>query len=117
MELPAALGDLSEVSVEQLVSTGGADLPARIVSAYTALADDAASAEESAALRAEGLASAARVTSEVEDAFALATSRIYSLTALVLVLAAALSLRIPELPLRTTHDRAAVLAPPALEGP
>ena len=117
MELPAALGDLSEASVEQLVSTGGADLPARIVSAYTALADDAASAEESAALRAEGLASAARVTSEVEDAFALATSRIYSLTALVLVLAAALSLRIPELPLRTTHDRAAVLAPPALEGP
>jgi len=117
MELPAALGDRSEASVEQLVSTGGADLPARIVSAYAALADDAASAEESAALRAEGLASAARVTSEVEEAFALATSRIYSLTALVLVLAAALSLRIPELPLRTTHDRAAVLAPPALEGP
>ena len=117
MELPAALGDRSEASVEQLVSTGGADLPARIVSAYAALADDAASAEESAALRAEGLASAARVTSEVEEAFALATSRIYSLTALVLVLAAALSLRIPELPLRTTHDRATVLAPPALEGP
>jgi hypothetical protein len=92
--------------VEQLVSTGGADLPERIVSAYGALAESAASAEESAALRAEGLASAARITDEVEEAFALATSRIYWLTALVLMLAAALSLTIPELPLRTTHDRA-----------
>jgi EmrB/QacA subfamily drug resistance transporter len=117
LELPPALTDLPEASVEQLVSTGGADLPERIVSAYGALAESAASAEESAALRAEGLASAARITDEVEEAFALATSRIYWLTALVLMLAAALSLTIPELPLRTTHDRAAVLVPPALEGP
>ena len=48
------------------------------------------------------------LTLGASGAFTLAKSRIYSLAALVLLLAAGLSLRIPELPLRTTHDRAAV---------
>ena len=117
MELPAALSAGEDVSVEQLVSTGAADLPERVASAYDSLADRAASPEQSAALRAEGLAAAARLGEEVEAAFTLATTRIYLLTAVVLVIAAGLALRIPELPLRTTHDRVAVRVPPALEGP
>jgi MFS family permease len=117
IEVPDALQASAETSLEQLVSTGGADLPERVASAYAALAQRATTPEESAGLRAEGAAAAARVADEVEGAFTLATTRIYSLTAVLLVLAAALSLRIPEVPLRTTHDRAAVRIPPALEGP
>jgi EmrB/QacA subfamily drug resistance transporter len=117
MEVPAALVGGPDASVEQLVSTGGAGLPARVEAAFAALADAAPTPEASAALRADGLASARRMESEIRAAFTLATRRIYSLTALVMVLAALLSLGIPELPLRTTHDRAAVLVPPVLEGP
>ena len=117
MELPEELSEGAGTSVEQLVSTGAADLPERVVSGYDALAERAASAEEAEALRAEGLAAGARIAAEVEGAFTLATTRIYLVTAIVLVLAAVLSLRIPELPLRTTHDRAVVRVPPALEGP
>ena len=117
MELPEALGEAGDTSVEQLVSTGAADLPERIASAYEALAARAASPVQADALRAEGVAYATRIAEEVEGAFTLATTRIYMFTSIVLVLAAALSLRIPELPLRTTHDRAAVRVPPALEGP
>jgi EmrB/QacA subfamily drug resistance transporter len=117
MELPEALAAGEDVSVEQLVSTGAANLPERVLSAYEALAERSASPERSAELRAEGLASAARIAEDVERAFTLATTRIYLLTSVLLALAAALSLRIPELPLRTTHDRVAVRVPPALEGP
>jgi hypothetical protein len=117
LELPEELTSRPGASVEQLVSTGGADLPERVASAYAALADEAATPAEASALRAEGLASAARISDEVERAFTLATTRIYTLTAVVLALAAILALRIPELPLRTTHDRVAVRVPPALEGP
>ena len=42
----------------------------------------------------------------VRSAFAQATSRIYWLTVAIVILATALSARVPELPLRTTHDRA-----------
>ena len=117
MELPAALTGHPDESVEQLVSTGGSGLPDRIVSAYAALASEASTAEESAALREEGRASAERISREVEGAFARATGRIYALTAVLLILAAGLALRIPELPLRTTHDRVQVRVPPALAGP
>ena len=117
MELPSALAARPEVSLDQLVSTGGADLPDRIAEAYQALADRAATPGESELLRAEGTAAAARLEEEVEAAFVLATSRIYWLTALILALSLGIALSIPELPLRTTHDRAAVLVPPALEGP
>ena len=117
LELPEILSSAPGASVEQLVSTGAADLPDRIGSAYDDLADEAATPAEAAALRAEGTASATRIANEVEHAFTLATRRIYALTAVVLALGAALSLLIPELPLRTTHDRAAIRVPPALEGP
>ncbi len=117
LELPEALRGRPDTSVEQLVSTGGADLAARIAAAYETLAGEAQGAAEASALRAEGDAAAARVGTEVASAFVTATTRIYALTALILVLAAALALRIPEIPLRTTHDRAGVLVPPALEGP
>jgi MFS family permease len=117
MQLPDALRERSETSVEQLVSTGGADLPAAVASAYASLAAGAATQGQAEALRAEGLAAAERIRNEIRDAFTLATRRIYGFTALILAIATALALRIPELPLRTTHDRAMVLTPPALEGP
>jgi EmrB/QacA subfamily drug resistance transporter len=117
LELPATLGGSPESSAEQLVSTGGAGLPERIVASYAARAAVATTAGEAESLREEGLVVAERIGSQVESAFVLATRRIYWFTAFILALAAAASLGIPELPLRTTHDRADVLVPPALEGP
>jgi MFS family permease len=117
LELPTVLSGGDDSSVEQLVATGAADVPERIAAAYAALAEAAPTPEAAEELRAEGLDAAGRVADQVQAAFTLATSRIYRLTAMILVLAAALSLRIPEIPLRTTHDRAAVIVPPALEGP
>ncbi|HET9949512.1 MAG TPA: MDR family MFS transporter [Longimicrobiales bacterium] len=108
MELPDVLGEGPAVSIEQLVSTGGAELPARVEAAYARLAEDADTEARAEALRLEGARAAERLASEVRAAFTSATSRIYALTALVTLVAAVLSLRIPELPLRTTHDRLVV---------
>ena len=110
MELPPALLQSPDSSAEQFVSTGGAGLPDEIRSLYEELARDATTAEEAAELRREGESAAVSVASEVRAAFALATARIYWLTAVMMLLASALSLRIPELPLRTTHDRAEAAA-------
>ena len=106
MELPPALLRSPDSSAEQFVSTGGAGLPDQIRSMYEGLARDATTVEEATELRQEGASVAASVASEVRTAFALATTRIYWLTTAVMLLASVLSLRIPELPLRTTHDRA-----------
>jgi hypothetical protein len=92
---------------EEMVSTGGAELPERVRAAYDSRARSAATPADSVALSAQGAAAATRVQRQVREAFALATRRIYGLTALLMVAAAILSLRIPDLPLRTTHDRAA----------
>jgi len=106
MELPPALLERLDTSTEQLVSSGGANLPVRILAIYDGLADGAASPEEAGRLRAEGQARADAVSTDIEVAFARATSRIYWLTAVILAFGVLACLRIPELPLRTTHDRA-----------
>jgi EmrB/QacA subfamily drug resistance transporter len=104
IELPAGVVD-GGGSLEELVSTGGAQLPERIRSEYAAAAQRAGTESEAARIAGEGERVALEAGRSVRDAFALATSRIYRLTAAIMVLAFALSLRIPELPLRTTHDR------------
>ena len=90
------------------MSTGGADLPAQIEALYDEMAATAAAAGEAEALRAEGAGSAERVAREVREAFTLATGRH--------LLAhggaggrgpSSSRCAFPELPLRTTHDRAA----------
>jgi EmrB/QacA subfamily drug resistance transporter len=91
-------------TVEELVSTGGSDLPDRIRAAFAQRAAQAGGAAAEAIL-AEGERNAAEAAIGVRRAFAEATSRIYWLTALLMAIAVALALRIPELPLRTTHDR------------
>ena len=91
-------------SVEELVSTGGSDLPDRIREAFAARAADRSGAE-AAALLAEGEVAAERTASLVKQAFVDATRRIYWLTAGIMALATVLAARVPELPLRTTHDR------------
>ena len=105
IEMPATWAGDSDTPLEELVSTGGADLPDRISLLYLGLAEDAANPAAATALVAEGAAVTDRIMSEVREAFSLATSRIYWLTALIMLVAALLTLRIPELPLRTTHDR------------
>ena len=108
MELPAVWRARSGITLEELVSTGGADLPDRIRSVYAELASERVSAEEAEEVIAQGTLVSERVATQVREAFSLATSRIYWLTALLILVATALVLRIPEVPLRTTHDRAAL---------
>jgi EmrB/QacA subfamily drug resistance transporter len=106
MDLPPVLLEAPDASVEQFVSTGGAELPDRIRAAYAASAVAATTEPEAATLREEGEREGDRIAAEVRAAFSEATSRIYWLTALIMLVASALSLRIPELALRTTHDGA-----------
>jgi EmrB/QacA subfamily drug resistance transporter len=105
VDLPAELTAGSGATAEQFVSTGGQELPDRIREAFDHAAREAPSEERARALRAEGEQVATRVAGEVRRAFSVATSRIYWLTSFIMVFAAVLSLRIPEVPLRTTHDR------------
>ncbi|MDA0313666.1 MAG: MDR family MFS transporter, partial [Gemmatimonadetes bacterium] len=95
-----------EVVAQEYVATGGAELPGGIRTSF----DDRAAREgdpvQAGLLRAEGARVSERVEGEVRDAFVRATRRIYSLTALLIAVAGMLAMRIPEIPLRTTHDRA-----------
>lgn len=88
------------------MSTDGAELPERIRAAFEMSAAAAGTPAEAEAIRVEGARVAEETGAAVRSAFAQATSRIYWLTALILVVATALAMRVPELPLRTTHDRA-----------
>jgi EmrB/QacA subfamily drug resistance transporter len=115
IELPAELTAAPETSIEQLVATGGAGLPDRIGSLYAARAAGAATSAEAEAIRVQGTEVARRVSDDVRAAFALATNRIYWLTALIVMLGAGLTLRIPEVPLRTTHDRASIAPRPTID--
>lgn len=105
LELPVEMTEAPGASAEAFVSTGGAGLPDRIREAFEVSAASAATQAEAAQIRAEGEQVASETGAAIRNAFAEATSRIYWLTAVLLVVATTLSLRIPELPLRTTHDR------------
>ncbi len=105
IELPPEVLAAPDASVEELVASGGSDLPDRIRDVYAERAASTSGSEADALVR-EGERTATRVTGRVRAAFAEATRRIYVLTTILVVLAIAFSLRMPELPLRTTHDRA-----------
>ncbi|MDZ7778877.1 MAG: MDR family MFS transporter [Gemmatimonadota bacterium] len=108
LEIPPAVLDALPHETEQLVSTGGASLPETIRERYRGLAAEATSPERAGELRAEGQALAERVSGAVVTAFERATRRIYWLTSAIILVATLLTLRIPELRLRTTHDRDAL---------
>jgi MFS family permease len=105
IELPPQVTSLPGTSAVEFVSTGGAGLSESVRQAFEVAAERASSPEDGAALRAEGNRRATEISSAVRDAFAAATRRIYWLTALFMVAGTTLCLRLPELPLRTTHDR------------
>jgi hypothetical protein len=117
LDLPEDWLARSGVSPEELVATGGADLPARIGSVYEQFAAEASSREEAQAVLAQGALLSDRIGTQIREAFWMATTRIYWLTSLLVALATALVLRIPELPLRTTHDRASMQPRPPHGGP
>lgn len=95
------------------------DLPARVGEELRALAAsgatpaDASRREKAAARIAEQVAqagdeAAAGVREEVRQAFARAAQRIYVVAFMAMAAALVLALRVPELPLRQTHDRVVV---------
>jgi len=108
LDLPSDLLQGEGVTAEELVSNGGQRLPERIRESYAAAAERAGSPSAARDLQAEGDALAAAVAGHVTEAFSAATTRIYRLTAALIALATLLTLRIPELALRTTHDREVV---------
>jgi MFS family permease len=118
LDLPASVAEAPEAAPERLASTGGGELPDLIRVAYEtrAISTEAAVAGGSAAeiseaaaeasrLRAEGHTEAERVTLGVRVAFTRATTRVYLLTVLLVVMAWLLTWRLPERPLRKTHDQ------------
>ena len=94
------------VSAQAYVSRGGAGLPEAILAAFEERAGEADSPDGAVALRAEGRAVARESTDRVRLAFTRASHRIYWLTAFLALMAGVLAARIPEIPLRRTHDRA-----------
>lgn len=109
LELPARVEARPGTSTEELVSTGGADLPQRIRAVFEEEAAEASSPAEAAELRREGERAAEATAQVVRTAFTSATTRIYWLASGLVLVAVLFAARIPELPLRTTHD--AVEAP------
>lgn len=106
IELPPGLADAPRSSAERFVSTGGAGLSDRIRQAYEDAADAAEDPADARALRARGERAAFATASDVREAFTRAITRIYWLASALVVAAIVVSARIPELALRTTHDRA-----------
>lgn len=80
--------------------------PGALESGSKQAADDAE--RLAASVRAAGSASATQARDGVRQAFARATRRIYALAFSLMAVALALALRVPELPLRRTHDRVVV---------
>ncbi|MBT4185703.1 MAG: hypothetical protein HOE14_00660, partial [Gemmatimonadales bacterium] len=77
-----------------------------VIASFEIRAASATTAVAATAIRDEGISVVARLEVAVRDAFTRATNRIYGFTALLILAALLFSLRIPEVPLRTTHDRA-----------
>ena len=103
-EIPELAG--SGIVIEEFVSTGGAGLRDEVIASFEIRAASATTAVAATAIRDEGISVVARLEVAVRDAFTRATNRIYGFTALLILAALLFSLRIPEVPLRTTHDRA-----------
>ena len=103
IDMPTEVTDRGIVA-EEFVSNGGAELPDLVRATYESIAATEPVAE-AALIMAEGERVAEEVTEAVRAAFALATSRIYWLATIITALGGILAIRIPELPLRTTHDR------------
>lgn len=106
LELPEGVAATADAAPERLASTGGGGLAGRIEAVYEAQAAEAPDAARAEELRARGRSEAERVGAAVRSTFARATTRIFELSGWLVVVAWLLTLRMPELPLRTTHDRA-----------
>ena len=108
IDMPTELTDRGIVA-EEFVSNGGAELPDLVRATYESIAATEPVAE-AALIMAEGERVAEEVTEAIRAAFALATSRIYWLATIITALGGILAIRIPELPLRTTHDRSETMS-------
>jgi MFS family permease len=111
LELPEEVAASAAAAPERLASTGGGELPQRVRDAFRGEADAARAVGRDGRARElvqEGEREAVRVEAAVRAAYTRATNRIYAFTAVLVAVALLLTLRMPELPLRTTQDRAAV---------
>jgi len=107
IDMPIEVIDRGIVA-EEFVSSGGAELPNLVRATYQSIAATEPVAE-AALIMAEGERVAEEVAEAVKAAFALATTRIYWLATIMTALGGILAIRIPELPLRTTHDRSVTM--------
>lgn len=105
IDLPAQITGPEGSSAESFVSTGGSELPEQIREAFETLAQQVPDERVANNLRAEGERRSLEASIAVRTAFTDATNRIYWLASFLVLVAGLLTLRLPELPLRTTHDR------------
>jgi len=91
------------IITEEFVASGGAELPNLVRVTYESIAATEPMPKAELIL-AEGERVADEVAEAVRDGFALATRRIYWLATIITAFGGMLAIRIPELPLRTTHD-------------
>ena len=105
--LDTELRDRTEgrVTAEDYIATGGVGLSEAILAAFEARAAGAGAADRAGALRAEGREVARDSEERVRLAFTGASHRIYWMAAFLTLVAGLLAARIPEIPLRRTHDR------------
>ena len=107
IDMPTEVIDRGIVA-EEFISSGGAELPNLVRATYQSIAATEP-VTEAALIMAEGERVAEEVAEAVKAAFALATTRIYWLATIMTALGGILAIRIPELPLRTTHDRSVTM--------
>ena len=93
------------VTAQAYASTGGVGLSEAILAAFEERAAEAGTADRAGALRAEGVRVARDSAERVRLAFTGASHRIYWMAAFLTLVAGLLAARIPEVPLRRTHDR------------
>jgi EmrB/QacA subfamily drug resistance transporter len=109
LDLPRELAAAPEAAAERLAATGGRELPALVQEVYRTRADAPnVPGETRRQLLDAGQAQAVRAGEAVRATFTRATTRIFAMSAWLVLVAWLLTLRMPELPLRTTHDRAEV---------
>jgi hypothetical protein len=107
IDMPKEVVDRGIIA-EEFVASGGAELPNMVRVTYQNMAATE-SAPEAALILAEGERVAGEVAEAVKAGFALATERIYWLATIITAFGGILAIRIPELPLRTTHDRSVTM--------
>ena len=106
IDLPAVVTKGGGVSVERMA--GSSEIPGPVAAALASRVPGQDAGRLAAAVVEAGESRATQVERELRQAFAQATGKVYALALGLALTGLLLALRVPELPLRRTHDRVVV---------